>query len=291
TGAIVAHVLRPTLSRTADDTIGMYYGGSQGSLQSVASQVWSATYKGVWHLANAPLGTDSTSNAANAISLNSTAGITGMISGGASLNGTSNYIDYGNVAGLNLGLSDITVSAWFKTSASGFAPILSKSRSADETGGRYCLYVLAGQVSFFLTGSPISGTYVKTVSSTASTYNDGNWHYAAATVSRIGNMILYIDGVSSGTPINFGSYSGVNLPNADKFYLGQYPDATGQAPSAGNYFGGTLDEVRVSIGTVRSPDWILTEYRNQNNPATYITAGPRVTPVSNSFRHSVRNGV
>src|SRR5450759_2098988 len=46
TGAIVAHVLRPTLSHTTNDTIGMFYGGSFSSFQSTATAVWDDNYKG-----------------------------------------------------------------------------------------------------------------------------------------------------------------------------------------------------------------------------------------------------
>ena len=51
-GAIVAHVLRPTLSYSANDTIGMCYGGAFGSFQSAASAVWDASYKGVYRFPN-----------------------------------------------------------------------------------------------------------------------------------------------------------------------------------------------------------------------------------------------
>src|SRR4051812_9190938 len=51
-GAIVAHVLRPTLSHLTDDAIGMYYGGSFSTFQSSAPAVWNTNYKGVWHFPN-----------------------------------------------------------------------------------------------------------------------------------------------------------------------------------------------------------------------------------------------
>ena len=40
----------------------------------------------------------------------------------------------------------------------------------------------------------------------------------------------------------------------------------GDAP---NYFAGTLDEIRVA-NVVRSASWLLTEFRNQNNPTGSI---------------------
>ncbi len=40
----------------------------------------------------------------------------------------------------------------------------------------------------------------------------------------------------------------------------------------GRYFRGYFDEARVS-NTARSADWILTEYRNQSSPSTFLSAG------------------
>jgi hypothetical protein len=47
-----------------------------------------------------------------------------------------------------------------------------------------------------------------------------------------------------------------------------------------------IDEVRISY-TARSPDWILTEYRNQSAPATYLSVGPRLQ-ANARVRHSVK---
>jgi hypothetical protein len=58
------------------------------------------------------------------------------------------------------------------------------------------------------------------------------------------------------------------------------------------YFSGSSDKVRIS-NIARSADWILTEYRNQSAPATYISAGPRITSGASvtRVRHGVRSGV
>src|SRR5450759_3597652 len=94
TGAIVAHVLRPTLSHTADDTIGMFYGGSFSSFQSTATAVWDANYKGVWHLAQATAANvlDSTSNGVTGTPTASPVQSTGNIDGALSFNGSTQYV-------------------------------------------------------------------------------------------------------------------------------------------------------------------------------------------------------
>ncbi|MDD3735495.1 MAG: hypothetical protein PHO31_03440, partial [Candidatus Pacebacteria bacterium] len=40
----------------------------------------------------------------------------------------------------------------------------------------------------------------------------------------------------------------------------------------GNFMGGSVDEIRFS-NTARSPEWISTEYANQNDPASFYTIG------------------
>jgi hypothetical protein len=42
------------------------------------------------------------------------------------------------------------------------------------------------------------------------------------------------------------------------------------------YYDGLLDEVRIST-TVRSADWVATEYNNQSSPSTFYTVGAAVT--------------
>jgi hypothetical protein len=51
-------------------------------------------------------------------------------------------------------------------------------------------------------------------------------------------------------------------------------EAQSLGSAAANYawFNGILDEFRVST-SARSADWILTEYRNQNTPATFYVVG------------------
>jgi hypothetical protein len=54
---------------------------------------------------------------------------------------------------------------------------------------------------------------------------------------------------------------------------------SGEAAGYSQYFAGTLDELRVS-SSVRSADWISTEYKNQSSPSTFYTVGAAATSVS-----------
>ena len=128
--------------------------------------------------------------------------------------------DYGN---------DFTLEAWFKTSDQG-AMI---SRSASGVG--YSLTVLVGGNISFGMFDDMSGSYTQTT--TATGFNDGNWHHVAASYAgaTTGTVSIYIDGVlEAGAEIDnkVGSIS-----NAGSLRIGSSQSA--------NFFTGALDEVMI----------------------------------------------
>ena len=103
------------------------------------------------------------------------------------------------------------------------------------------------------------------------------WYYAVGTFSRsgagnfAGNWNVYLNGaLNNGGPNNFnfagtatGNFTGASWRLANN---PQWPTPGVQTSNV------ILDEVRVS-NIARSAGWILTEYRNQNAPATFYTVG------------------
>jgi hypothetical protein len=95
-------------------------------------------------------------------------------------------------------------------------------------------------------------------------YPQNEWTHIAFTFSSSSNEpMAYKNGVSQ-------TLTTANNPEsitatADRKYLAAQPAATTNI-SAG------FDEVRVS-GTVRSPEWIQTEYNNQNDPSSFFSIG------------------
>jgi hypothetical protein len=274
TGAMVAHVLRPTLSHTANDTIGMYYGGSFSSLQSTASAVWNAGYKGVWHLPNGTALTagDSTSNGNNGTVTGPTAA-TGQIGGGASYDGaTGRYIDVGNSTSLG-GLSSLTFSGWIKPNGfgdDGLSTIIACAINHNLPTDPYqeaALFVSSGSV-FFALSTGVAGS--RQYYNPATTLTTGNWYYIVATYDG-STLRIFQNGSELGTG---APASGITTPSppSQTYRLGEM----GILATDFAQVNGILDEIRVS-NTNRSPDWILTEYRNQSVPGTYISAGPRIT--------------
>ncbi len=274
TGAIVAHVLRPTLSHTTDDTIGMVYGGSQATFQSTVSAVWNSSFQGVWHLSDVQSGAssvlDSTGNANNGTPSGSPGNTTGIVNGGGLFTSAgSKYVDVGSGSSLNL-TSAVTVEAWIITTTTG-----SNGRVYSKLSGTpYAGVELIRSLDFvFLqvgNGTGSGGTDGSGLSSAESAHvlmSSTPYHVAATYDSATGTANMYLNGSLSGTPVTFGSSAiGTTGQNAN---ISRYPGGSS------SYWDGVIDEVRVS-SVALSADWILTEYRNQFSPGSYISVGSRI---------------
>jgi len=73
------------------------------------------------------------------------------------------------------------------------------------------------------------------------------------------NSELFVNGVSKGIKTDFSD----NIQTAADLNIGRRNDNVW-------YFGGIIDEVRIS-NTVRSAAWIKTCYNNQSNPDSFYT--------------------
>ncbi|MCU1234547.1 MAG: LamG domain protein jellyroll fold domain protein [Candidatus Solibacter sp.] len=270
TGSIIAHVLRPTLSHTSDDSIGMYYGGAFTAFQSTASAVWDTYYKGVWHLeslaVNDSTGNDNGTNNGGTLT-------TGKIGSAVAFSGNT-YIDLNNPVNL---APPFTLEVWINiTAPKTFARVLGNLTSTNYSGYELYLGVNGDTKANFQIGN------AGNLGLTRSSVDLGTgWHHLAATLTGT-TMTLYVDGVA---PTQTQSPTGSGIANSSaSLNIGRW------SGGASNYFDDPVDEVRLSGGISRSPDWILTEYRNQSSPATYITAGPRISS-SSRIRHRVIGGM
>jgi hypothetical protein len=126
--------------------------------------------------------------------------------------GGNDYSLHGSV--LDLGLKDLTIIAWIKTSTVARASIAGrKGASAGNVG--YCLEVAetSGIVRMRLDGA--SGN--KTANGNLVT--DGKYHCVAGVAKRDENMTVYVDGVT-GTPVSISALKSDNITNALNFYIG-----------------------------------------------------------------------
>ncbi len=176
---------------------------------------------------NLALGSGVTRNVAGAI--------TGAADGAMTFNGNSSGTGYSQA--LTTPPAAFSLEAWFKTSSSRGGKILGFGSSPSGLSGnndRHLYLDNAGRLTF--------GVYpgaVRTLRSAAA-YNNGQWHYAVATLSSQG-MALYVDGVSVGSDPSTQAaqvYNGYWRVGGDT--VSGWPNAPTSA-----YLNGTIDEVAI----------------------------------------------
>ena len=100
--------------------------------------------------------------------------------------------------------------------------------------------------------------------------NDGNWHYAALQRDSSTARLYYdgaeIDSAAVGT-------NALNFPVTLLLGAQWQTDSSGQR----NFFAGELDEIRTAT-TVRSADWLATEFANQSDPYAFYRILPEQVP-------------
>jgi hypothetical protein len=258
TGDFVAWVKVPSL--TASTIIYLQYGDpSITTSQQMPTQVWSEGYELVVHLNGSG---DST--AKSTLSGPALVVAEGKLGSARQFNGTTDYSLAGSAAALDDAFTGGgTFEAWFN--ASGFGGN-SFGRIADK--GNWGLYLDDSNATnsigwhFAVTG----GNAIAQWHFGTDAMSLGQWHHIALVFdsSAITNTpIAYVDGVAK-TAIE------VDAPNtayatdaASDLYLADI------APG-GRTFDGVLDELRLS-SVSRSDAWLLTQYRNQSNPAAFYT--------------------
>ena len=259
-GILIAWVNIATVSNTSDTVFYIFYGdGGITTAQNTGSYaptaVWDSHYKGVWHLPNGTTLTanDSTSNARNFTLVGSPTAVAGEIDGGANFDGITQYAT--NTDDFALSGDEVTISMWLKDTSSGFfgSPIV---KGITNNSGLHDWGILFNNTYnniYLVRNGSNNSSSSGTVSSSVLTYVVG---VMSSTTSRV-----YFNG--SGETAQGGIGTG-NTANTSGRTL--------QLMNSSVISGGVLDEVRVS-DIIRSTDWILTEYNNQNAPGDIGTPG------------------
>ncbi len=266
TGNLVAWVNVPTLGYSADTPIYLYYDNSSiSTFQGNINGTWSSNFNSVLHLPNgSTLSTaDSTANGLSGTNNGATA-TTGKIDGGASFNGSSQYISLPSA--VLPSSNNFTTSLWFKTTSNGV--LFSEQGGAigsTPSGWDPMLYVDS-------TGKLHGGIWTGTVPTLVSSgiVNDGAWHNAVLVVDTTGaTQTLYLDGAL------VGSFSGTPEGTSPYVSIGAgYDNTWTNAPaSPTSYFNGQIDEVRVFNTASVTAGWVATNYNTGNSPGTFETAG------------------
>jgi hypothetical protein len=255
TGQVIAWVRIPTLSHTSDTVLYVFCGNAGiTTSQANPTAVWDSNFKGVWHFSTPTTlsALDSTANANNGNIMGSPSVIPGQIGWAADFAGNNDALAIPRIplAGVNY-----TISAWFNMPFSHTG----ESWNTLTRGVNSDWQVIVDQGNWHL------GSYGNQFFDSGfdmSTLSAG-WHHLVADAQQ-GTTTFYVDAAPVGS-VPFQSVSQISL-------LGNYQ-------SDGQQFGGT-DEIRISTGIARSPDWITTEFNNQSSPSTFYALSSEGAAVS-----------
>jgi len=248
TSKVEVWVQIPSLGTASNKIIYCQYGGAT---RASDTEVWSTLpSKEIWHFQdnyNGALGLNGTNYGTTFVS--------GKVNKAISLSGGSAYVDIGaNVSFLST--DSIVLSAWIKTSTTGYAEIMRRGASA---GPYYILDVTDANVIRFIIKDN-SGNSSQALGTT--NIVDGNWHLVVGVRNTVSDKLyVYVDGVedsgggsTDNTTADFTTFSNnLNI---------------GRNPFPAEYFTGLIDDVRIFKCSL-SADWIKTEYNNQNDPSTF----------------------
>ncbi|MFX1428967.1 MAG: DUF2341 domain-containing protein [Promethearchaeota archaeon] len=258
---LVVWVRIPTLSTTIDTIIRMYYGNSTMNSQENPSGVWVNNYRGVWHLS------ESTGNALDSTTYSVSGAVSGTIArdengkvDGAYDFGTNGQINFGDPADghLDFGTGSFTISFWLKIDGSTGnyqLPIYKGATTYSDIGYDFETNVDASTLTFRICDGVDIGE------SPNLDIDIGSWMYITGVVDRILDRIsIFKNGISIGSGYSISAVDNIN--NNKALY----------APTAIYDLNGLLDEIRIT-SIQRSAGWILTEYKNQNDPNSFYTVG------------------
>lgn len=279
-GIVEMHAKVSTLDHVSDVIYYLAFGDSGISTDGSSTSTWDASlYQWVQHLPNGTSlsANDSTASGKNGTINGATAGA-GQLDGAGVFNGSNQDIQ---VAGATVWTSDNlgSISAWFNaTDASltgeivgygdgtaldsfGLAPLLTMNLRSSHLGLTWAIDTNLNQLNIINGGTTLSnGTmYHGVITSTGSAYH------------------IYLNGVEESQTIVQGAnngkwFSATGGVSSPVTAIG----STKFGGTQGVYFGGTIDEVRIS-NAVLSQDWITAEYNNQKSSSTFLTWGARTS--------------
>lgn len=263
---LIAWVNVTSLSSSTDTVIWMYYGNSECDSQQHPIAVWDSEYLFVSHMDGS--GTtidDSTSNGNDGTKdgVNDPEEVNGKIGKCQDFEkDNSEHIVLNNRIA---GLSAFTLEAWEKTETitdSG-VHVLSTMYGSNGNGDMAWRHQASLTQGFGADAWKDSGN-IGSAFTGSGTVATGVWQYYVG-VWTGSTIYIYINSTQEG---------------ADATATGTMSDHVNMKTTIGatdigygNYHDGLLDEIRIS-GIARSPEWIATEYTNQNDPSSFMNFGP-----------------
>ncbi|MFH1101422.1 MAG: DUF2341 domain-containing protein [Methanobacteriota archaeon] len=257
-GELVAWVNVPTLSDSLDTFFIMYYGNPSCDNQQNMENTWDADFHLVQHFEESA-GTffDSTFYHNDGVQSGGvTYGSEGKISSGSGFDGVDDYValpDMGTVEQY-----PFTFECWFNTSSTDNDMTMVYQGRSGDTAVRVQLYFSGGTLRWNIRNN--AGQQVDF--SPGGEYRDDHWHHVVGVCNQNDQHRLFVDGVWKGN----STTRVAPAPEVDCASIGKWN------PMSEYFFNGRIDEVRISNVT-RSYPWISTEYKNMNDPDSFVLFG------------------
>jgi len=187
-----------------------------------------------------------TATASQAITASTNATTIASINNDAAMtfNGTDQYVvgTYNSSLGIT---GSLTLSAWFKSSASTNQRIISMD-SGSSTGRNYMIQLESSGYVRGIVWSGVGSAYQAGTISTTPGLDDGNWHHVAFVYEPSTKVEIFIDGVSKDQNTS-------NIPSSINSIAQDL--VIGRAyPSTPNFFNGSIDEVAIFNTALSSCD-------------------------------------
>jgi hypothetical protein len=188
-----------------------------------------------------------------------------------SFNGSTGYV---NTNSSYANPETFSIAVWFKAApGSTSGPIVAFGSSQGTGSANYDRLLYIGSDGHLVFG--VCGSSCPAVVESANPVNDGNWHFAVATLSSAG-LALFVDGqpaVTNTSVTNAQNYTG--YWHVGYSPLGGWPDSNG---SANAYFDGSVADVEIYPGAL-APAQVSALYATSQPP-------PPLAGASASFTYS-----
>lgn len=253
---------------------------------------------GRWHMNessgnNVP---DDSGNLRDGTTINAPTWVSGKLNNCLSLNGSTQYVDCGDIANFDR-TNTFSVEAWIRTNSTQDAIAGRALRSGLYTGWLVWLDA-SGYLEAYLIRNVPGGDWIQVRGSTAG-LNDNAWHHIAMTYNGSSNAAgiqLYVDGVLE-TPTSLkNSTISLSTLNGANFNIG----GVGDGVDAGILWNGRLDETGL-YDKVLSSSEVAYRYnsnsgredfiRFSNKPTIYKTAGDSAGTIYEFNNFAVIDGV
>ena len=279
TGSIVAWIRLPSVTSSVDTTFYFKYGNAAiSTFQGNVVGTWLSSFVGVWHMPGNELGVippnldDSTSNNndGTATGLSNQLTAPAKIGGGCSNTGGGTGIDCG--AGASLAISSsFSVSMWVNYSSIGDfgtnKAVVSRTTATGPSATGWRILCLADGT---MQWQYRAGGATFTFHITGQTNVISTWYfYTFVWDTALGEFRTYVNGILVDT--QSPTTGTISYTGGDIFSIAGQPNAD-SAPLKG-----LVDECRVFAG-IQVVGWMLTDFNNQNDPATFYTISAVSTP-------------